>query len=96
MKRLNFLAGTLSGLSVVASGDHFFAKALAQSPLPGLPGGDNRTLVLVNLIGGNDGLNCVVPHGNSQYYRMRPSLAIASGDVLHIKSEDAFDEGLVR
>jgi uncharacterized protein (DUF1501 family) len=91
MKRLNFLAGTLSGLSVVASGDHFFAKALAQSPLPGLPGGDNRTLVLVNLIGGNDGLNCVVPHGNSQYYRVRPSLAIASSDVLHINSQVGFN-----
>ncbi len=39
MKRLNFLLGTVSGLAVVANGDHVFAQALAQSPLPGLPGG---------------------------------------------------------
>ena len=56
-----------------------------------MPGGDDRTLVLVNLIGGNDGLNCIVPHGNSQYYRMRPSLAIASSDVLHINSQVGFN-----
>ena len=36
----------------------FFARALAQAPLPGLPGGaDDRVLVVVNLQGGNDGLN---------------------------------------
>jgi uncharacterized protein (DUF1501 family) len=91
MKRFNFLAGTVSGLTVVASGDHFFAQALAQSPLPGLPGGDNRTLVLVNLMGGNDGLNCIVPHGNADYFRMRPSLAISPNDALHINSQLGFN-----
>ena len=78
MRRSNFLLGTVSGLAVVASGDHVFAQALAQSPLPGLPGSQNRCLVIVNLNGGNDGLNCIVPHGDSQYYRVRPSLAIAA------------------
>ncbi|HEU5479256.1 MAG TPA: hypothetical protein VFU90_05450, partial [Candidatus Tumulicola sp.] len=62
MRRSNFLLGTISGLAVVANGDHVIARALAQSPLPGLPGGTGRCLVLVNLNGGNDGLNCVVPH----------------------------------
>jgi uncharacterized protein (DUF1501 family) len=84
MKRLNFLLGTVSGLAVVANGEHVFAQALAQSPLPGLPGSSGRCLVLVNLNGGNDGLNCVVPHGNPQYYQMRPSLAIPASDVLAI------------
>lgn len=87
MRRSNFLLGTVSGLAVVASSDHVFAQALAQAPLPGLPGAQNRCLVLVNLNGGNDGLNCVVPHGNQQYYQMRPSLAIAQNDVLAINGE---------
>jgi uncharacterized protein (DUF1501 family) len=91
MKRFNFLAGTVSGLTVVANGDHLFARALAQSPLPGLPGGDNRTLVLVNLMGGNDGLNCIVPHGDSAYYRARPSMAISANDALHIDSQLGFN-----
>ena len=38
MKRSNFLVGALSGIAVVANTEHVFAKALAQSPLPGLPG----------------------------------------------------------
>lgn len=84
MKRGSFLLGTVSGLAVVANADHVMARALAQSPLPGLPGGTGRCLVIVNLNGGNDGLNCVVPHGNPQYYQLRPSLAIAAGDVLRI------------
>ncbi|MGA8533868.1 MAG: DUF1501 domain-containing protein [Candidatus Tumulicola sp.] len=84
MKRLNFVLGTVSGLAVVANGEHVFARALAQSPLPGLPGSQNRCLVLVNLNGGNDGLNCVVPHGNPQYYQVRPSLGIPASQVLAI------------
>jgi uncharacterized protein (DUF1501 family) len=84
MRRSNFLLGTISGLAVVANGDHVIARALAQSPLPGLPGGTGRCLVLVNLNGGNDGLNCVVPHGNPQYYQLRPSIAIPASDVLAI------------
>ncbi|MBV8117412.1 MAG: DUF1501 domain-containing protein, partial [Candidatus Eremiobacteraeota bacterium] len=91
MKRLNFVLGTVSGLAVVANSDHVFAQALAQSPLPGLPGAQNRCLVIVNLNGGNDGLNCIVPHGNPQYYQMRPSLAIAQNDVLAINADLGFN-----
>ena len=91
MKRTNFLLGTISGLAVVASSDHVFAQALAQAPLPGLPGSQNRCLVIVNLNGGNDGLNCIVPHGNSQYYQMRPSLAIPAKDVLAIDAQLGFN-----
>jgi uncharacterized protein (DUF1501 family) len=91
MKRFNFLLGTVSGLAVVANGDHVFAQALAQSPLPGLPGSDKRCLVLVNLQGGNDGLNCIVPHGNPEYYRLRPSLAIEAGTVLPIDANVGFN-----
>jgi uncharacterized protein (DUF1501 family) len=84
MKRGRFLLGALSGITVVANFDHVLGRALADSPLPNLPGGDDRVLLLVNLQGGNDGLNCVVPHGNPLYYQQRPSLAIPRGDVLAI------------
>jgi uncharacterized protein (DUF1501 family) len=86
--------------------DHVFARALAQTPLPGLPAGSDRVLVIVNLQGGNDGLNCVVPHGNPQYYQLRPSLAIPQSDVLGIDAnvgfnpqmrsfKDLYDKGMV-
>src|SRR5438270_2914794 len=82
MKRGNFILGALSGITVVANTQHVFARALAAAPLPGLPGGEKRVLVLVNLQGGNDGLNCVVPHGDATYYQLRQSIAIPRGDVL--------------
>ena len=84
MKRGHFLLGTVSGLTIVANADHFFARALAQSPLSGSPNGANRVLVLVNLQGGNDGLNCVVPHGDDLYFRYRPTLGIPKSNVLQI------------
>src|SRR5262249_50963396 len=36
----------------------------------------DRILVLVSLRGGVDALNAVVPHGDPDYYRLRPTLAI--------------------
>jgi len=91
MQRAKFLVGALSGITVVANADHIFARALADAPLPGLPGGDNRVLVLVNLQGGNDGINCVVPFGNAQYYQLRPTLGIPRGDVLGLNDQLGFN-----
>ena len=37
---------------------------------------DGRILVVLELSGGNDGLNTVVPHGDDTYYRLRPKLGL--------------------
>jgi uncharacterized protein (DUF1501 family) len=51
----------------------------ALSSQPGVP--QDRILVVVQLGGGNDGLNAVVPYASRHYYRARPGLAIpAPGD----------------
>ncbi|MEM6327998.1 MAG: DUF1501 domain-containing protein [Bacteroidota bacterium] len=47
----------------------------------------DRVLVLVQLQGGNDGLNTVVPFRDSLYYGARPSLAIARGDTHEITTD---------
>lgn len=39
---------------------------------------EDRVLVVVQLGGGNDGLNTVVPYGSADYYRLRPQLGIAA------------------
>lgn len=85
MNRNRFLLGAVSGLTIAANFDGFFAKALAAPALPNLPGGaDDRVLLVINLQGGNDGLNTVVPHGMPEYYSYRPSLGVAPNDVLRI------------
>lgn len=51
----------------------------------GIP--DDRVLVVVQLGGGNDGLNTVVPFGNNRYYDARPNIAIPEDDVLKFKDQ---------
>jgi uncharacterized protein (DUF1501 family) len=43
---------------------------------------NGRVLVLVQLAGGNDGLNTVVPHGDAEYYKARPGLGIPRATLL--------------
>lgn len=43
-----------------------------------------KTLVVIQLGGGNDGLNTIVPHGNDAYYQARPRLAIPAKEVLKL------------
>jgi len=46
-----------------------------------------RVLVVLQLTGGNDGLNTVVPHRQDLYYQLRPTLAIQRGR-LHSLDDD--------
>jgi uncharacterized protein (DUF1501 family) len=57
-------------------------SALAASPIAGLP--DDRVLVLIQLAGGNDGLNTLVPYADDLYHRARPTLAVSPQDVLKL------------
>jgi len=47
----------------------------------------NKYLVLIELKGGNDGLNTVVPYANDIYYESRPTIRIEEGQVLKLDSE---------
>jgi uncharacterized protein (DUF1501 family) len=51
------------------------------------PGPDAPVLVVVELSGGNDGLNTVIPYREDAYHRARPTLRIAPDKVL--KLDDA-------
>ncbi|HTU91108.1 MAG TPA: DUF1501 domain-containing protein [Gemmataceae bacterium] len=52
------------------------------APLPGLK--DNHVLVLVQLGGGNDGLNTLIPYADDSYYKARPKIGIAADKVLKL------------
>ena len=52
-------------------------------------GRPDRVLVVVQLAGGNDGLNTVVPVTNDDYYKARPNLAIARDTALRLNDEFA-------
>lgn len=61
------------------------AVALAQAARSGAAGvPDERILVVVQLAGGNDGLNTVVPFASREYYAARPGIAIGEREVLRL------------
>ncbi|HMA13234.1 MAG TPA: hypothetical protein VKP12_00515, partial [Kiloniellaceae bacterium] len=67
---------------------HLLATAAATPFLAALPGAlaraaaPARVLVLLELHGGNDGLNTLVPLGDPAYARARPTLAVPRDQVL--------------
>jgi len=54
-----------------------------------------RILVVVELSGGNDGLNTVVPFGDDDYYRARPNLGIPETSTLPISDGFGFHPAMV-
>ena len=55
---------------------------------------DARTLVLVTLYGGNDGLNTVIPYADPAYHDARPELAYQPDQVLHLDGQLSLNPGL--
>jgi len=53
-----------------------------------------RSLVVIELAGGNDALNTVIPYNNGLYYDFRPGIAIPQEDVLRIDGELGFNPNM--
>ncbi len=53
------------------------AKALAAENTRAALAAD-RTLIVVQMAGGNDGLNTVVPYTDPTYRKMRPTIGVAT------------------
>lgn len=53
-----------------------------------------KILVVVQLSGGNDGLNTIVPYNNDLYYTNRPTLGLKKSEVLQVSSELGFNPAM--
>ena len=77
------LAGT--GISLLAFSrfaPSFLVQSLRAEAV--LPEKDRQILVLVQLAGGNDGLNTVIPFEDADYYRLRPTIGIKKTEALRV------------
>ena len=55
---------------------------------------DDRILVVLEMSGGNDGLNTVVPYADDTYYRLRPHIGIRPERVRRIDERFGFNPGM--
>ena len=87
LTRRQLLRGSLALIPAGAMVPLVFRRAVFAAGMEG-PGpqaaSERRTLVVVQLKGGNDGLNTVVPYADGRYFDARAELAIADGELLHL------------
>ena len=69
-----------------------FGQAAAQ--LTAQTKADGKILVVLELSGGNDGLNTLVPYGDDAYYRLRPNLGIRKKELRTIDDHFGFSAGM--
>ncbi len=80
------------------------ADVKLTSSIPGMP--DDRVLVVIQLAGGNDGLNTIIPAKHDAYRKARPRLGIKPADAIQLDGDlfvpkaaegfkSLFDDGLL-
>jgi len=69
-----------------------FVRAFESLPANSL---GYKRLVIVQLSGGNDGLNTIVPFNNDDYYRNRPTIAISKSDIIKTTDDLGFHPSLL-
>lgn len=96
LTRRRLLKGALGGVCANTAGalglPLFFGNA--ANALAAMPAQDNRILVVMELSGGNDGLNTLVPYADDAYYRHRPNLGIKANKLRKIDDHYGFSPGM--
>jgi uncharacterized protein (DUF1501 family) len=90
MNRRHFLKNTalVSGAFMVPAFLKPF-EALAKSDITG-----HKNLVIIQLSGGNDGLNTIIPYGNDIYYQKRKTIAVNQPDIIKLNDMQGLNPSL--
>jgi uncharacterized protein (DUF1501 family) len=78
------LLGSAGLISLGAIPPRFLVTAAEAA---GVAARDKRVLVLIQLAGGNDGLNTLIPHGDPAYEKARPGIGIPKPQVLRLNDQ---------
>jgi uncharacterized protein (DUF1501 family) len=91
IKRRSFLqTGALAAATMMMPK---FLKAFEKKPFVYAPEGD-KVVVILQLSGGNDGLNTVIPVRNDIYYRSRPKIGIIKNKAAGLTDDVALHPAL--
>lgn len=93
MKRRHFvnLFSSATGAALLSAHAPGWAQASAQRAASVA----DRILILVELKGGNDGLNTVVPYADNSYYQLRPVIGIKHEEVIKLDAQTGLHPALV-
>jgi uncharacterized protein (DUF1501 family) len=95
MKRRDFLSMTAAASAALWLPRAFGAQAPGQADGAALArGGYGNLLILVELKGGNDGLNTVIPYADPTYYQLRKNIGIKRELVIQIDERTALHPAL--
>ena len=97
IRRRQFLKGSIAVVPAAAAMPAVFSRAVAASVHENTSeqaSTGNRTLVVVQMAGGNDGLNTVIPTNDDAYYDLRKGLAVPQTDILSINGQAGFHPSL--
>ena len=78
---------TFLQMGTLATSSFLIPQFLKAFEGPGKPLAENKVLVILQLSGGNDGLNTVIPVRNDIYYRERPALGIQREKTLQLTGD---------
>lgn len=90
MKRRNFIKKT----SIASGGVFFIPHFLKDFDQRLITSFNNKKIVIIQLKGGNDGLNTVIPYQNDNYYNIRKELALNSTEYFKVNDDFAFHNSL--
>ena len=82
-RQFNSLFATLTGAALLQAHAPGWAQASARRAASAA----ERILVLIELKGGNDGLNTVVPYADDSYYQLRPVIGIKREDMIRLDAQ---------
>ena len=91
-RRRHLLGGGLGALAL-GSAPGVLASSAKQRTAIQTGTRDNNILVVLELSGGNDGLNTLVPYGDDAYYQARPKLGIPQEKLLKVDAHFGFNPG---
>ncbi len=96
LARRRLLKGALGGVCAHTAGavglPLLFGRA--ADAFGAMPPANNRILVVMELSGGNDGLNTLVPYADDAYYRLRPTIGIKPAKLRKIDDHYGFSGGM--
>jgi uncharacterized protein (DUF1501 family) len=92
LNRRHLLTRTLQGSSLLALGT-VVPGFVSRTALAAAPGKDN-ILVVLEMTGGNDGLNTVIPYADDLYHKARPTLRQTKDVVIRLDDHVGLNSGM--